>query len=281
LRCAFCQNWEISQWAKEALPRAIEPADAAKAAEPLCPPLAGIAGTVIGEPVTPEEIVRSARATGCRSIAYTYTEPTVFYELAYDTAVLARAQGLKNIAVTNGFISEAPVRKLATVIDAANVDLKFFKPESYRRVSRARLEPILDSIRLYRALGVWVEVTTLVVPGLNDTDDELRAIAEFVASVGPEVPWHISQFYPAWKMLDRPVTPLATLRRASDIGRRAGLRYVYEGNVPGEGENTGCHSCGTQVIERYGFYVLANRVRKGACPKCGTPIDGVEMSGET
>jgi len=278
LRCSFCQNWEISQWPKEELPRGFETGGGAQPA-PVCPQLATIEDAVVGEAVTPEAIVDSALATGCRSIAYTYTEPTIFYELAFDTATLARDKGLKNIFVTNGFISEAPLRKLARVLDAANVDLKFFNPDSYRRISRARLEPILDAIRLYRALGVWVEVTTLVIPGVNDSEDELRDIARFVVSVGPEIPWHVSQFYPAWKMLDRPVTPVETLRRAAAIGREAGLRYVYEGNIPGEkGENTYCPGCRALLIRRYGVRVLDNRVRGGKCPQCGAGIDGVGMS---
>jgi pyruvate formate lyase activating enzyme len=279
LRCAFCQNWEISQWPKERLPHGLTAEGASQPDAPLCPQLAAIEDAIVGERVAPQEIVDAALATGCRSIAYTYTEPTVFYELAYDTAVLARARGLKNVFVTNGFISEAPLRKLATVLDAANVDVKFFNPESYKHISRARLEPILDAIRLYRALGVWVEVTTLVIPGLNDSDEELRSIARFVASVGVEVPWHVSQFYPAWKMLDRPVTPVETLRRAAEIGREAGLRYVYEGNVPGEkGENTYCPGCRTLLIRRYGFRVLDNRIRDSQCPDCGFTIDGVDLS---
>jgi len=279
LRCAFCQNWEISQWPKDRLPHGLDEAGNATTKELVCPQLAEIEREVMGEHVTPEEIVRQALASGCSSIAYTYTEPTIFYELAYDTAVLARAKGLKNLFVTNGFISEAPLRKLAPVLDAADVDLKFFKPESYRRISRARLEPILEAIRLYRELGVWVEVTTLVIPGINDSDAELAGIAEFIHSVGPEVPWHVSQFYPGWKMLERPVTPVATLRRAADIGRKAGLRHVYEGNVPGEpGENTHCHQCRALLIERFGFYVRKNLVVKGCCPECGTRVDGVGMS---
>jgi pyruvate formate lyase activating enzyme len=276
LRCAFCQNWEISQWPKDTLRRS---APHSGGAEPVCPRLSELENAVIGEPVTPREIVERAAASGCRSIAYTYTEPTVFYELAYDTAVLARERGLRNIFVTNGFISEAPLTKLAAVLDAVNVDLKFFNPDSYRRVSRARLEPILEAIRRYRALGVWVEVTTLVVPGLNDSDEELAGIAGFVRSVGPEVVWHVSQFYPAWRMLDRPVTPIATLRRAAEIGRKAGLRYVYEGNVPGEtGENTHCWSCRALLIERFGNTMLRNRIAAGRCPECGSVIDGVDMS---
>ena len=279
LRCSFCQNWEISQWPKERLPHGLDEAGNPVKKEMVCPQLAEIEHEVVGEHVTPQEIVKQALATGCGSIAYTYTEPTIFYELAYDTAVLAREHGLKNLFVTNGFTSAAPLRKLATVLDAANVDLKFFKPESYRKISRARLEPILDAIRLYRELGVWIEVTTLVIPGINDSDAELTGIAEFVRSVGPDVPWHVSQFYPGWKMLDRPVTPTATLRRAADIGRKAGLRYVYEGNVPGEpGESTYCYKCQTLLIDRFGFFVRKNVIVKSCCPNCGTRIDGVGMS---
>ena len=233
-----------------------------------------------GEQLTPQAIIEAALAAGATSIAYTYTEPTIFYELAYDTAVLAREHGLKNIFVTSGYINEAPLRELATVLDSVNVDLKYFKEESYRHISRVRMQPILDAIRLYHELGVWVEVTTLVIPGVNDSDEELKEIAEFVHSVGVEVPWHVSQFYPAHKMLDRPVTPMETLRRAGDLGRAAGLRYVYEGNVPGEkGENTYCYKCNSLLIDRYGFYVRTNRIRDGACPDCGTSIDGIGMSG--
>ncbi len=279
LRCSFCQNWEISQWPKEMLPRSLGEAGKLEAKEMVCPQLASAQDMVIGEHVTPQQIVALALSAGCSSIAYTYTEPTIFYELAHDTAALAREEGLKNIFVTNGFISEAPLRKIATLLDAANVDLKFLKPESYRRISRARLAPILQAIRLYRELGVWVEVTTLVIPGVNDSEAELRGIAEFVRSVGPEVPWHVSQFYPAYKMLDRPVTPEATLRRAVAIGKATGLRYVYEGNVPGEpGENTSCYACKALLIERHGFCVRSNRIASGCCPDCGTKVDGVGMS---
>ncbi|MGD8999804.1 MAG: AmmeMemoRadiSam system radical SAM enzyme [Granulosicoccaceae bacterium] len=281
LRCAFCQNWQISQWPKEHLPKRLGPSGEIETREPVCPRLAELEEAIPGERVTPQAIVEAALAAGATSIAYTYTEPTIFYELAYDTAVLAREQGLKNIFVTSGYISEAPLRELATVLDAVNVDIKFFKEQSYRHISRVRMQPILDAIRLYYELGVWLEVTTLVIPGVNDTDEELKAIAEFVHSVGVEVPWHVSQFYPAYKMLDRPVTSLETLRRSGDIGRAAGLRYVYEGNVPGEkGENTYCYQCGSLLIDRYGFYVRANRIHNGCCPDCGAPIDGVGMSAE-
>ena len=278
LRCTFCQNWQISQWPKEHLPKRIE-AGEGDAPEPICPQLAEFDRAIPGEPVTPQSLVDAALATGCQSISYTFTEPTIFYELAYDTAVLARERGLKNNIVSNGFIGEAAQRQLATVIDAANIDLKFFTEETYRRVSRARLQPILDSIRRYHELGVWLEVTTLVIPGLNDSDEELERIAAFVCSVGAEVPWHVSAFYPAYRMTDRPPTDVETLRRARDIGLAAGLRYVYEGNVAGEGgENTYCYACKTRLIERHGFFVLANRIRDDCCPECGAHIDGVGMS---
>jgi pyruvate formate lyase activating enzyme len=276
MRCAFCQNWQVSQWPKEHLPKASSHTTADGGI--ICPPLADLERDVPGEPVTPESIVAAALAAGATAIAYTYTEPTIFYELAYDTAILAREQGLKNVFVSNGFIAEAPLRALAEVLDAANIDLKFFRDTSYRHISRARLEPILDAIRLYHALGVWLEVTTLVIPGVNDSQPELEDIAQFIVSVGEEVPWHVSQFYPAWRMSETPVTPVETLRQAAMIGRAAGLRHVYEGNVPGErGESTWCAGCGSLLIERYGFYVRTNRIQNGACPECGTPIEGVGL----
>lgn len=280
LRCSFCQNWDISQWPKDHLPRHITAAEG-QVPEPICPQLAAMEEGIPGETVTPEQIVTAALETGCSSISYTFTEPTIFYELAYDTAVLAKEKGLKNNFVSNGFISEAPLRELATVLDGVNVDLKFFKEESYRHISRARLQPILDAIRLYHELGVWVEVTTLVIPQLNDSDEELKQIAAFIHSVGEEIPWHVSAFYPAYRMYDRPSTDAATLRRAREIGLAEGLRYVYEGNIPGEGgENTYCYHCKALLIKRYGFSVLQNRIGDDSCcPECGSPIDGLGMSG--
>lgn len=280
LRCSFCQNWQISQWPKNHLPKRLE-ADADKkqaGPELICPQLVAMERIMAGEAVTPGAIVQAARNTGCLSISYTFTEPTIFYELAYDTAVLAREQGLKNNFVSNGFISEAPLRELATVLDAANIDLKFFREESYRRVSRARLQPILDAIRLYHELGVWLEITTLIIPGLNDSEEELQQIARFIYELDPAIPWHVTQYYPAYKMFDRPPTPVETLRQARKIGLDTGLRYVYEGNVPGEGgENTYCYACGALLIQRYGFYVQQNRIMDSHCPDCGAAIDGVGM----
>jgi len=279
LRCNCCQNWEISQWPKSHLPKHLDRSEE-KVPDLICPQLAAMEREIVGESATPESIVHAALASGCDSISYTFTEPTIFYELAYDTAVLARQRGLRNNFVSNGFISEAPLRKLAAVLDGANVDLKFFKEESYRRISRARLQPVLEAIRLYHELGVWIEVTTLVIPGINDSEQELTQIAEFICSVGEEIPWHVTRFYPAYQLLDRPPTEVATLRRAREIGLAAGLRYVYEGNVPGEGgENTWCYQCHALLIEHYGFAVTQNRIRKNACPECAAKIDGLGMNG--
>lgn len=270
LRCTYCQNWDISQWPKTHLPRRTAWGEDADPGQ--------LARRIPGRHTTPQQIVDAAVRRGARSIASTFTEPTIFFELAYDTAVLARAAGIKNVFVTSGFIHEAPLRRIATVLDAVNVDLKFFRDTSYKRISRARLAPVLDAIRSYHDLGVWTEVTTLVIPGLNDSDEELGQIAAFVRSVGPEVPWHVTQFYPTFEMLERPPTPIATLRRARRIGLAAGLRYVYEGNVPGEGgEHTYCYGCGGRLIERHGHEMRGSRLREGRCPDCGTPIDGVGL----
>jgi pyruvate formate lyase activating enzyme len=277
LRCGFCQNWEISQWPKEYLPAA---AGEVVGGGTHCRHVKDIARLVPGEAMTPRQAVDAARASGATSIAYTYTEPTVSFEFVYDTALLARRAGLRNIIVTNGFISEAPLRELAGIIDAANVDLKFLDPEHYRHVSHGHIEPVLDAIRLYHELGVWVEVTTLIVPEINDDDTELKDIAAFVRGVGPEVPWHVSRFYPAWKMLDHPITPVATLLRARELGRAAGLRYVYAANIGDMGhEDTRCPHCLTLLIERQGLRLRANHLAAGACPACGTTVDGVGMAG--
>jgi pyruvate formate lyase activating enzyme len=250
-RCPFCQNWQISQAAKKG--RAVER----------------------GEELSPEKIVRIALDRGCRSISYTYTEPTVFFEYAYDTAKLAHEAGLANNFVTNGFMTAEALETIRPYLDAANVDLKAFREETYEKVCRARLGPVLDSIRLMRRLDIWVEVTTLVVPGLNDSDAELGDIARFIAGVDPDMPWHISRFHPDYKYTEAGLTPVDTLRRAFAIGWRAGLRYVYIGNVSGESDVTYCPHCFRPLIQRRGFRVEMNRVREGACPDCRTPIAGI------
>ncbi len=252
LQCEHCQNWEISQF-----PR-FEPKE------------------IPGQDMTPAQIVARAQSTGSASISYTYTEPTIFGEFAYDTALLARDQGIRNVFVSNGFMSERSAKVMAEVLDADNIDLKSFQDSFYRKICKARLHPVLETIERMKELGVWVEVTTLIIPGLNDSDQELTEIAKFLAGIDPAIPWHVSAFYPAYKMLNRPRTPAATLQRARRLGLEAGLRYVYTGNIPGdEGEKTFCYQCGAVVIDRVGFAIRHNYLHNGACAKCGTVIDGV------
>lgn len=251
-RCLHCQNYSISQVSRTR-------------------------STISGANLSPEDIVKNALAAGCSSISYTYTEPTIFYEYAYDTAVLASKAGLKNNFVTNGYITPEALAHIRPYLDAANIDLKGFSEKFYREVVHATLKEVLDSILEYKKLGIWIELTTLIIPNHNDSDDEFRAIARFIAEkVGIETPWHVSQFYPTYKLTDQPRTPVATLRRARQIGLDAGLRYVYEGNVPGEGgENTYCPNCKELLIQRYGFYIETNRIAAGKCPDCAFELDGV------
>jgi len=258
-RCTFCQNADISQ-----MPRDRD--------------------LIVGTPASPETIVAAARRTNCRSIAYTYTEPTIFFEYSFDVARLARPAGIANVYVTNGYMTSEMLHLFCgddqpPLMDAANVDLKAFTDEFYREQCGARLQPVLDSLKLMKELGVWVEVTTLVIPGLNDSDDELRQIAIFIAEeLGAETPWHVSRFHPTYKLTDRSSTPPGTLVRARQIGLDAGLRYVYTGNVPGsEGEHTFCYHCGQRVIGRWGFAITEYRLKDGRCDQCGTGIDGVGM----
>ena len=251
-RCLHCQNYDISQY----------------------PHLHG--GEISGSELRPESVVEAAVQAQCASISYTYVEPTVFYEFAYDCSQLARARQLKNIFVSNGYMAPEVTRHLATVLDGINIDVKAFSDDFYKKVCRARLQPVLDNVRLMHELGVWVEVTTLLIPGLNDSTEELRAIAGFVKEVDPGIPWHVTAFYPTYRMTDREPTPVETLRRARDIGLEEGLRFVYEGNIPGEGgENTYCPSCDRELISRFGFSIRRNMVGEGSCSHCGEKVEGV------
>jgi pyruvate formate lyase activating enzyme len=232
---------------------------------------------VIGEKASPAQIVAATRQAGCRSIAYTYTEPTIFFEYACDTARLAHEAGLANIYVTNGYMTEEMLETFHPYLDAANVDLKAFRDETYRKYVGARLQPVLDAMKVIKRLGIWLEVTTLVIPGINDDPAELREAARFVAQeLGVDTPWHISRFFPAYQMPDVPPTPLSTLHRAREIGLEEGLRYIYIGNVRDE-ESTYCYECGQLLIARSGFYVMNNLVRDGRCPECGATVAGVGM----
>jgi pyruvate formate lyase activating enzyme len=252
-RCVFCQNFSISQ-----MPRDLE--------------------QIEGTDVSPEEIVAAASRQRCTTISYTYTEPTIFMEYAYDTGRLAREAGIKNVWVSNGYMTPEALDVIAPYLDAINVDLKSFSAETYRKMMGARLEGVLETLQLFRPRNIWLEVTTLIVPDMNDSEKELRQIAEFVASLGREVPWHVSRFHPDYKMDDRDATPPRALERAVAIGRAAGLKYVYSGNVPGDpNEHTYCPSCGKRVIERMGFRIGRYDVENGACRFCHTIIDGVGL----
>lgn len=249
-RCSFCQNWNISQ----------------------APRMEGVSASPLA--MNPAEIVDEAARTGCFSISYTYTEPTIFFEFALDTSRLAKEKNIVNNFVTNGYMTAEALKTINGLLDAANVDLKFFQDITYQKICGARLKPVLETIALMKELGVWVEVTTLVVPGLNDGEGEVRNIARFIASLSPDIPWHISRFHPDYEYTASPPTPLRTLKRAFEIGKEEGLHYVYIGNVWGEAENTFCPGCGLAVIERQGFIVLKNLIRDAKCPRCQTTIAG-------
>jgi pyruvate formate lyase activating enzyme len=251
-RCAFCQNWEISQLPRER-------------------------SEIPGQPATPAQVARAARRTGCASVAYTYTEPTIYAEYALETAREAHDFGLRNVFVSNGYMTEELLQLMAGLIDGINVDLKAGRGEFYHRVSGAALEPVLANLKTIQHLGIWLEITTLVIPGMNDREDELRWVARYIFDeLGPDVPWHISRFYPQHRMMNIPATPISTLERAWLIGRDVGLRYVYVGNVSGhDSESTRCPSCGETVIRRRGYHTTVVSLRDGACARCGTPIAGV------
>jgi pyruvate formate lyase activating enzyme len=251
LACKFCQNWSISK------SREMDTLAAA---------------------ATPDAIADAALESGCRSVAFTYNDPVVFMEYAIDVAVACRARDLRTVAVTAGEICPEPRAELFGVIDAANVDLKAFTQRFYRSVCGSDLEPVLDTLRyLCRETDVWVEITTLLIPGENDGDDEIDAMTRWVAEeLGPDVPHHFTAFHPDWKMKDHPPTPLATLERARRIAMDHGLRYVYTGNAHDvAGGSTYCHACGERLIERDWYRLGAWNLRDSACARCGAACPGV------
>ncbi len=256
-KCLFCQNADISQM----------PSDRN--------------GMITGDLYTPEDVVNAAVKGNCKSIAYTYTEPTIYFEFALDTAKLANAKGIKNVFVTNGYMTSEALHMISPYLDAANVDLKAFNASFYKDIVKARLEPVKETLKLMKSLGIFVEVTTLLIPGLNDDKKELEELALFlVKSLGPETPWHISAFYPTYRLTDRPPTPIKSLIMAREIGIKAGLKYVYIGNAPGEdGENTFCYKCGNILIKRSGFCIEKNLIKDGRCTHCGAQLDGIELDG--
>ncbi len=247
LQCPFCQNWQISQtndisFSKEA---------------------------------TPEQLVSLALKNNCKTIAYTYNEPTVFYPFAKDTAVVAKEYGIKNIFVSNGMESPEVLDDMKGIIDAFNIDLKSFNPDYYKRTLKGKLEYVTETLKIIRKNGFWLEVTTLVVPGENDSTEELSEIAGFISKeLGNFTPWHISAFYPTYKMTNKSRTSFELLQKAHDIGKKAGLKYIYKGNVAEPGI-TYCKNCGKELIVRNGYIVTKYLIEEGKCPYCGTKIEGV------
>jgi len=250
-RCGFCQNWDISQ------ARAVE----AKHDNP--------------PEIPPEKIVAAALEKKCRSISYTYTEPTIFFEYAFETAKLAKKEGVYNNFVTNGYMTKEALEMIRPYLDAANVDLKFFKDSSYKKNCAGSLQPVLDSIKLMHALGIWIEVTTLVIPGENDSEAELRDIAGFLAGIDKDIPWHISRFHPDYRFGDYQSTPQESLKKARQIGEKAGLNYIYVGNITDAGNHTHCPKCKKNIIKREAFSLLKYNIKDGSCVYCNTPIAGV------
>jgi len=253
-RCDWCQNWQISQ-----MPRLME--------------------MPRGKRVMPEDVVEQALRTGCRSIAYTYTEPTIFFEYSFDTAKLAKEAGLMNVYVTNGFMTPEMLKMISPYLDAANVDIKAFRDEPYRKLMGGHLKPVLESCQLMKELGIWLEITTLIVPEVNDDPNELRELAMFIfKSLGPDTPWHLSRFYPQFRMNDRGPTDESILSKTKEMAKSVGLNYVYIGNVWGR-FSTNCKNCGQRLIIRDGYSIqIVGLDEQGRCNKCQTPLDGVGLA---
>jgi len=252
LRCKFCQNWQISQ---------VSPLETMNSFSP------------------PEKIVSMARTNECRSIAYTYTEPTNFYEYMFETAKIARSKGILNVCHSNGYINQEPLKELSKYLDAANIDLKGFSSAFYNKLCEAELEPVIETIKTLKRSGVWVEITNLVIPGHNDDTKMITNMCEWIRKdVGADVPVHFSRFFPMYKMTSIPPTPISTLERAREIALKTGLYYPYIGNVPGHpGENTYCPKCKKTLIRRAGYNMLENNLKNGKCKFCGERIGGIWM----
>ena len=246
-KCPFCQNWQLSQE---------HTVDKSRY-------------------VSPNMMVNMAQEYSCESIAYTYNEPTIFYPYAKDIAIEAKKRGLKNIYVSNGFESDEMIEDMVGVIDAVNIDLKSFDEKYYKKVLKGGLHEILDGLKHFKKKGIWIEVTTLIVPEDNDSDEELTKIAEFIANeLDAQTPWHISAFHPDYKVLQKDRTPEATLTRAMAIGKKAGLKYIYKGNVPGHSD-THCPQCDELLIQRNGYGLEKYTLQEGKCPQCGYALEGI------
>ena len=254
--CKFCQNWDISQAlrAKKEIPKEEE----------------------VGNYLPPKEVVKLAKEYQTPSIAYTYNEPTIFADYAYETMKLAKKAGLRNVWVSNGYFSDETFKMISPYLDAINIDLKSFSEKFYQNIVGAELEPVKENIKKVYKAGIWLETTTLIIPGYNDSKEELTSIARFIKKISPDIPWHISRFFPAYKMKNVTPTPKETLLKAYEIGKKEGLNYVYLGNMPNSKyESTYCPKCKKLVIERWGFEILGNYLEKDKCPNCNQKIAGV------
>jgi pyruvate formate lyase activating enzyme len=249
--CKNCQNYDISQSPKPDKP-------------------------ILGDDLPPKEVVKIALKNNLPSISYTYTEPTIFLEYALDTMKLAKKAGIKNNWVSNGFLSPESAKLVIPYLDAINIDIKGFSDKFYMENCGGRLQPVLDTAKLMKKSGVWVEITTLAIPTLSDSEEMFKGIAKFIyQELGPETPWHVSQFCGAisWKLQHIPDTPVETLEKAIEIGKKVGLKYVYIGNIPGhKAENTHCPKCGTVAIERMNYFIHRHD-KNGKCPKCGEGLN--------
>ncbi len=250
LHCLYCQNWQISQ----RLPEEVESVD-----------------------LPPEQVVSLSQQQNCPVVAYTYSEPTVFYEYMLDTATLGRSRGLRNAVISAGYISQAPLLQLCQVVDAIKIDFKGYSREFYHDICGATLQPVLETMKTVHQQGVHLEIVTLVVPTLNDQPDQLRDLCRWIVDeLGPDVPIHFSRFHPLYKLTHLPMTPVEVLEQAREIAMEQGIRYSYIGNVPGHaGDNTYCHHCGKMLIRRLGFSILENCIVDGKCEYCNQPIPGV------
>ena len=249
-KCIFCQNFDLSQMPEQT-------------------------NQISGQYVSPEEVVEQAIRHNCKSISYTYTEPAIYLDYALEVAKIAHQRNITNVFVTNGYFTPESLKEIAPYLDAANVDLKSFSDNFYKNLCSAKLQPVLDSIKLLKDSGVWIEVTTLLIPSKNDSNQEVQSIAEFITSVDKDIPWHISAFYPTYKLLEIPPTPAKTLLNARQIGINAGLRYVYTGNIfSKDTETIYCYNCGEILIERFAYDIVNKIDSNSSCPSCGTVITG-------
>jgi pyruvate formate lyase activating enzyme len=249
LSCKFCQNWQISQ----ARPEDTDTYD-----------------------LPPDKVLSQAVSNGCRSIAYTYTEPTVFYEYMYDTAIIARKNKVRNVMHSCGYINEKPLRELSKYMDAADIDLKGFTEDFYSRICNGSLKPVLNSLAVLKDEGIWLEITNLIIPTLNDDMKKIREMCMWIQkNLGPDVPIHFSRFFPHYKLKNLPPTPLETLTEARNAAMEAGLKFVYIGNIRHEGESTFCPKCKRVIVERIGYFVKQNNIENGKCRFCRTSIPGV------